>query len=74
MNHPEQLIFIVDLVENTRKKIIKNLDKYPEKWDGIELRWLIKEHFDQVVLDRYTHKNLKKYKNFKNECIVNNLI
>ena len=67
MNHPEQLIFIVDLIENVRKKITENLDKYPETWDGVELRWLIKEYFDQVVLSRYLDKYEKRFKNFEIE-------
>ena len=70
MEKKEQRQFINELVDNVKAEILQY--KYPETWDGIELRWLIKEKFKQVVFGGYGDKRTKRYKNFENDCIVNN--
>ena len=47
MDRKEQRQFINELVAHVKAEILKY--KYPETWDGVELRWLVKEKFDQVT-------------------------
>ena len=70
MNRREQKKFINELIDNVKAEIL--MKAYPEEWDGIELRWLIAEKFNQAVLGRYNDKRNKRHKDFVNECIVNN--
>ena len=72
MTKDEQIDFIGELIHNVEKEILKH--DYPESWDGIELRWLIKEHFDKVVLSRYRDKRLSRWKKFENMCIIKNWV
>jgi len=72
MDLHEKEIFINDLISTVKGEILNNLRKYPEKWDGIELRWLIKEKFNQVVFGGYEDKRQKRFKDFENKMIVNN--
>lgn len=70
MDKKEQRKFIVELVNNVKKELLKS--SYPENWDGIELRWLIKERFAEVVLgDRFLDKRKMRYRHFKNDCLIN---
>lgn len=70
MDRGEKRIFINELVENVKKDIIADLDLFPEEWDGVELRWYIKEAFSQAVFSRYQDKRSRRYKDFRNYCIV----
>jgi len=67
--------FVKELCNNVRDEILKqiNQNKIPQGWDGIELRWLIKEKFDQCVLGGFTDKRCKRFKEFENECLISNL-
>ena len=75
MNKEERRMFIFDLIENIKADMLKENEKYPDNWDGLELR--------QRLLDITAHYNLYKnlkhygmgrYKDYKNFCIVEGLI
>ena len=70
MNKKEQKTFINELIDNVKAEIL--MKAYPDHWNGIELRWLIAEKFNQTVLSGYTDKRKKRFRDFENECIVNN--
>ena len=70
MNRKEQKIFINELIDNVKAEIL--MKSYPEHWDGIELRWLTRNRFADVVWGGFTDKRTRRYKDFVNECIVNN--
>jgi hypothetical protein len=72
MNYAVKIAFIAQLVGNVQDEIIKKTDKFPENWDGIELRWYIADKFSDVVMGSYD-KRSKRYKDYENEVLVNNL-
>ena len=74
MNLVEKDKFIHDLVDNVKKEVLAKVDKLPENWDGIELRWFVREHFDQIVWGGFTDKRTKRFKDYMNTVLVDNLI
>ena len=51
MTKQEQKDFIVELIKNVKKSIIEKTaggSKIPENWNGLELRWLVKDSFSFV--------------------------
>ena len=50
MNLEERKQFIESLVDSVRAKLIEDAEQMPDEWDGIELRRLIKERFDNQVV------------------------
>ena len=74
MNKKDMTIFIDELFKTVKANIMKKVDKYPDEWNGIELRWLIRDHFDLAVFGGYRDKKQKRFKDYKNECLVNNLV
>jgi len=73
MTKKEKVKFINELVGNVKKDILKKVDQFPEEWDGIELRWYIKEQYAQVMWKDLYKTNSKRHGDFMNHCIVNNL-
>jgi len=71
-NKAEKKAFIAELIQNNKAIILSKLDKLPQNWDGIELRWYIAEQF-QTVIPNGQNKKSKRYQNYKNNCIVKNL-
>ena len=65
MHHYEKEVFIKELIENVEKEILSKSFNTPENWDGIELRWLISESFNSIILPIYTDKRSNRYKNYK---------
>ena len=74
MSSKEKIDFINALIDNVRKNILEKVNEYPEEWDGVELRWLIKDHFNLVVFGGYNDKRDKRYKEYENHVICNNLV
>lgn len=72
MNKAERAKFIIDLVNNVKKDLLKENSKYPNNWDGHELRFRIADAFSDVVMHNVTTK--KRIKDYKNFCLVNGLI
>jgi hypothetical protein len=74
MKKQEQNKLIRELIHNVQDSIIEESDKYPELWDGIELRWRIADVFNQVVFSNAGSRKGKRYMDYKNTVIVENLI
>lgn len=71
MTRYEQCDFVLTLIRNVKEEILKDIDKIPEEWDGIELRWLIANKFSGVVISKTGSRSRKRA--FNNECIIKNL-
>jgi len=73
MTKDEQKQFVKDLTENVAKSITRKIEagKIPENWDGIELRWLLKETFAYESYDGDSYKSRKR--EFRNTVLVNDL-
>lgn len=48
MTRDEQMAFVGELIENVRRGILENAKKWPEHWDGHQLRALIAEAFSDA--------------------------
>ena len=70
MNKLEREQFLRTLIKNCKADLLKDNKKYPDNWDGHELRERVKEHFAQVSWRTMSRQREKDYKNF---VIVNNL-
>ena len=73
MTQNEQEKFIDELFKNVKEEVLLRAAKFPENWDGIELRWFCRDKFDGVVWGRHSDKRKKRYRDYENHCIVNNL-
>jgi hypothetical protein len=74
MNEKEKEKFLTELIDDVKKDLINESAKYPEEWDGIELRWRVKEVFAKVVFGGYTDKRSTRYRDYENYVLTNNLI
>jgi len=74
MTHAEQRKLIRELTHNVRDSILEESAKYPETWDGIELRWRVADVFSQVVFSDAGQRKGKRYQEYKNTVLVDNLI
>ena len=59
--------FINELVDNVKKELLTK--EIPEDWDGIELRWLIKDRFDRCVIKNTGGR--KRKMEYNNYVLVN---
>lgn len=73
MEKEEQKIFVTSLMTALTKEITDHIDngKIPEEWDGIELRWLIRDKAADVVGKRIG--TLTRRRNYNNRVLVDNL-
>ena len=67
----EKRKFVRDLIGSIKKDIIAILPKVPKEWDGFELRRLIADNFERNAAFKLEGKRGRDY---KNECLVRNLI
>ena len=72
MTKQERIDFIAELCGNVTKELLDKVDKMPEEWDGIELRWLIAEKFSQVVFSQINVTRKRKHE-YNNTVLVENL-
>lgn len=70
----EKTKFVNQLVDNVKKDILKKVEQCPDDWNGIELRWFIKDYFNLIVFYGFNDKRTKRYKEYKNHVICNNLV
>lgn len=69
MSKTEKSLFIQSLCNHTRDILLSDLDKYPDNWDGWELRQLIENAFHT------TFKMPKlRLREFNNTCLINNFL
>ncbi len=73
MNMKEKDNFINGMIEKVKKEILNKLDKIPESWDGIELRFYIKDCFSAVVWGDLSDRRSKDHRNYVNDCYKNDL-
>lgn len=71
MSRAEQIQFVHDLSFSVVKDIVEKIkdEKVPATWNGIELRHLMAEKFNQST----TAMNKRQKKDYDNAIIVNNL-
>ena len=65
MDSQEQIQFVTDLTNTVRDKIIKQIEagNIPESWDGIELRWLLRDKFEAQTSSRADKKRKREFNN-----------
>jgi hypothetical protein len=68
MTSEEKQAFIEDLCNSLRDKVISDIPKMPNNWDGIELRWLLSERATSDFEDTTARK-----KEFNNTCLISAL-
>lgn len=75
MSKKEKVKFVNELIRSIKVNIVKDLDKVPDHWDGVELRYLIREYFNSnsCVFGGFDSKKHPRYKDYRNECLVNNI-
>lgn len=71
MDKNRKIEFINEMTDNLKEELLKNVDKMPEEWDGIELRQLISDKANEFVLKDSMNK--KRKRKYNNTCIVNNI-
>jgi hypothetical protein len=62
--------FIEELIEHVGRGLIRNVEKYPDEWDGLELRRLIAERFGAAD---FGTMNRRRTRAFQKECLVRGL-
>ena len=73
MTRTEQLDFIDSMIDTVKEQITFSFMKLPEDWDGVELRWYIAEKFQEIVWGDFKDKRTKRYKDYANTVLVDNL-
>lgn len=74
MTKTERKLFIKGLIGNIQKNLLVESCKYPETWNGIELRWRIADVFGQVVFGESGGRKGKRYLDYKNVVLTEDLI
>lgn len=72
MNSEEKKVMIRELYKNMMNELLDKVDRMPEEWTGIELRWKISDLAEEWQYTIYD-KRSKRYKNYKNTCLVENI-
>ena len=71
-NAKDKKYFIRELCREVEKELVGKVNKMPEEWDGIELRWLIASKFSSCVMgDAKSYRSRKR--KFTIECYNRNL-
>lgn len=73
MNKQEKIEFITGMMDMLKSEMLNKIDRIPEDWDGVELRWYTKDKADEVVWSNYRDKRASRYKKYENDMIINNL-
>lgn len=75
MTREEQLRFMKNAMDTMMEDFENNLNKgkIPEDWDGVELRWYIRDKASEFVWFDMRGKKSKSYKDYENTMLVNNL-
>ena len=75
LTREEQLQFMKNAMDTMMEDFEKNIKngKIPEDWDGVELRWYIRDKASEFVWSDMRNKKSKRYKDYDNIILVNNL-
>lgn len=66
----QQRRIINECLAYSKERLLACIDKLPEEWDALELRWLVCETANQ---NGPLHDKKKRRLDFNNECLVRNL-
>lgn len=72
MNLQEKNQFVHNILDDLKTEILKRVDKFPEDWDGHEIRQFIADYYTQNYIFG-TALSGKRRREYKNTIIVNNL-
>ena len=70
MKKREKKVFVRSLIKNVQAGILAKSKEWPPEWDGIELRYLVSDHFQRATF-RTTRSRKRAY---NNEIMVKNLV
>jgi len=75
----DKIAFVTGLIDSHKETILDRMrdkaDQFPEYWNGYELREYVGDSFKRLWTPlSWQGKRLARYKNYKNHCLVNNLI
>lgn len=74
MTPKEQKAFVRNLMNSIRNTVLSHADKWPEGWDGHELRWLVTEAVEHNAGAKHlTPKRDRRYKDYANVGLNENL-
>ena len=73
MDKQNQERIVNELIDNLRKNVLEKVEKFPEHWDGIEIRHFVADWFKQY----YCYKPIasrKRKSAYLNEIYTRNLM
>jgi hypothetical protein len=70
MNQEEKREFIAQLIECVSKSVLSKVSEMPEEWDGYELRWYLRDKFQDIS---YRPSTAQRKREYKNTVLVKNL-
>lgn len=70
MSKQEKCDFISDLIDSVHASLMHAVDKVPEHWDGLELRQLIADKFQEQTTTPMHGRRLREY---RNEMLARNI-
>ena len=68
MNKQEKITFIETLTETLKQDMLSKIDRMPEEWDGLELRYLMKDKGAECVWAGMGNK--QRLRAYRNDCRV----
>ncbi len=73
MNEKERKNFLEEMIERVKEEILEKNSKMPDNWDGVELRWYIKECFSNVAWIDVSDRRKKRYRDYINHRNTNSI-
>lgn len=71
MTLAEKVRFVEELTSHVKQSLIEQAEKWPEEWDGHELRRLVARRFQLAVFGTMARTRLRA---FNNECLIRHLL
>ena len=72
MTKEEQQQLLSNFIDDVRAALLRRSERWPDNWDGFELRWLAEAAFKQEAPE-HKRMGVKRFREFKNDYIVNDL-
>jgi len=71
MDRSEQEVIIESLCDNLKERMLRNISRLPETWDGVEFRWYMQD----IAIEEFTWgtENKKRKRAYRNHKLVYNL-
>ena len=64
MNLFEKRQFITEMLDELKKETLGRVDEMPEEWDGVELRWYLRDSANEFVFGGYRDRRKSRYKKY----------